>query len=246
MTAHEIHALSGAYAVDALDDAERARFEEHLAACATCQEEVASLQEATALLAEDSATTPPPALRASVLAEIKNVRPLPPVGGAEPVADLASRRRRPRWAGLVAAAAAAAVFVGGGAVVWQQVNDSDRTQEAISPVDEVLRARDVQHVSIDFPGGASATVFKSAAENKAVLVTEKMPAAPSGRVYQLWFQKDGRMVSAGVMPAGSDQSVLLEGDLAGAEGAGITVEPKGGSTAPTSAPIAVFDFEQAT
>ena len=30
----EIHALSGAYAVDALDDIERAQFERHLATCA--------------------------------------------------------------------------------------------------------------------------------------------------------------------------------------------------------------------
>jgi len=39
MSTHEIHALSGAYAVDALDPEERARFEEHLAACAECQAE---------------------------------------------------------------------------------------------------------------------------------------------------------------------------------------------------------------
>ena len=38
MTAHEIHALAGAYAVDALDDLERVRFEAHLAVCAECKE----------------------------------------------------------------------------------------------------------------------------------------------------------------------------------------------------------------
>ena len=36
----DIHSLVGAYAVDALDDAERARFEQHLAACAECRAEV--------------------------------------------------------------------------------------------------------------------------------------------------------------------------------------------------------------
>ncbi len=40
----DVHALSGAYAVDALDDLERAHFERHLADCADCQAEVASLQ----------------------------------------------------------------------------------------------------------------------------------------------------------------------------------------------------------
>jgi anti-sigma factor RsiW len=37
----DIHALSGAYAVDAVDDIERASFERHLASCPTCRAEVA-------------------------------------------------------------------------------------------------------------------------------------------------------------------------------------------------------------
>ncbi|RYE73808.1 MAG: anti-sigma factor, partial [Myxococcales bacterium] len=62
MNDHDIHALSGAYAVDALDDLERARFERHLENCSVCRDEVGSLQETTAELAELSATTPPPML----------------------------------------------------------------------------------------------------------------------------------------------------------------------------------------
>ena len=58
-----LHALSGAYVVDALDDEERATFERHLPGCLDCQREVASLREATALLADDAALTPPPAMR---------------------------------------------------------------------------------------------------------------------------------------------------------------------------------------
>ncbi len=42
----DLHGLSGAYAVDALDDLERARFERHLAECEDCRAEVASLVEA--------------------------------------------------------------------------------------------------------------------------------------------------------------------------------------------------------
>ena len=61
----DIHALSGAYAVDALDELERVGFERHLAGCATCQAEVASLREATAAMADDAALAPPPELRAS-------------------------------------------------------------------------------------------------------------------------------------------------------------------------------------
>ena len=73
-----IHALSGAYAVDALDDDERAGFEAHLPGCRDCQVEVAELRRAAAELAHDVAEEPPAALRASVLGAIAQVRPLPP------------------------------------------------------------------------------------------------------------------------------------------------------------------------
>ena len=75
----DIHALSGAYAVDALDDAERARFERHLAGCSACQAEVDSLAAAASELSVLTEVPPPPSLRAKVLADIATVRPLPPL-----------------------------------------------------------------------------------------------------------------------------------------------------------------------
>jgi len=66
----DIHHLTGAYALDAVDDIERARFEQHLAECEDCRLEVASLREAAGLLSETTAVTPPPALRESVLAAV--------------------------------------------------------------------------------------------------------------------------------------------------------------------------------
>ena len=41
----DLHKLTGAYAVDALDDIERARFEQHLAACEDCRAEVVELAD---------------------------------------------------------------------------------------------------------------------------------------------------------------------------------------------------------
>ncbi|MFM6849723.1 MAG: zf-HC2 domain-containing protein, partial [Terrabacter sp.] len=71
----DVHALSGAYAFDAIDDIERARFERHLAGCSECQAEVASLRAAASEMAVLSEVAPPPSLRAKVLAEISTVRP---------------------------------------------------------------------------------------------------------------------------------------------------------------------------
>jgi anti-sigma factor RsiW len=57
------HAPAGAYALDALPGAERARFERHLASCPTCPDEVRGLTAAAAELGLAAAQTPPPALK---------------------------------------------------------------------------------------------------------------------------------------------------------------------------------------
>ena len=73
----DIHDLSSLYAVDALDPAERAAFESHLAGCPPCRAEVARYAETTAQLAAAVALDPPPALRTSVLDAIHGTLPLP-------------------------------------------------------------------------------------------------------------------------------------------------------------------------
>jgi anti-sigma-K factor RskA len=72
------HSLVGAYAVDALDDVEGAAFEAHLAECAMCRAELASLRAAAAALSSLAETPPPARVKDAVLREIRTVRPLPP------------------------------------------------------------------------------------------------------------------------------------------------------------------------
>ncbi|RNL79940.1 anti-sigma factor [Nocardioides marmorisolisilvae] len=238
MTAHEIHALSGAYAVDALDDLERARFEDHLAACAECRAEVASLQDAAASFSSMTTAAPSADLRAKILADIKTVRPLPPV-----VARLDSRRPR-RWANLVAAAAVLTVL-GGGVTVWQQNHST--SQAPISAVDQIRTAADVTAVTQDLGKGAKATLYRSASLGKAALVTSHLPAAPNGKTYQLWLQnRAGHMVNAGLLDGSGNRAVVLQGDASDATAAGITVEPAGGSQTPSLPVVAVIEFEKAT
>jgi Anti-sigma-K factor rskA/Putative zinc-finger len=64
------HALAGPYALDALDAAERARFERHLRRCATCPADVRGFAAVAASLGLAAATTPPPALKGRVLADV--------------------------------------------------------------------------------------------------------------------------------------------------------------------------------
>jgi anti-sigma-K factor RskA len=251
-----LHALSGAYVVDALDDDERAAFERHLPGCVDCQREVASLREATALLADDAAIAPPLALRDSVLAGIKTIRPLPPEKSGQPAADreetspaiakvLPLRPRRRRIATMVAAAAAVVAIVGG--AVYQPWQDENPPGQTVTATDRVMNAADVQKVSTSFKDGSSATVYRSRSEGRAVLLTQDMAAPPAGKAYEAWLQDEaGEMRPAGLMKGpNGNHKLLLEGDAAKATGVGITVEPDSGSKQPTTAPIALLELNKA-
>jgi anti-sigma-K factor RskA len=239
----DIHALSGAYAVDALDELERVGFERHLAGCDTCQAEVASLREATAAMVEDIAVAPPPELRAAVLDDISRVRPLPPVVAGPPGghrADGGTPSRR-RWFPALVAAVVLAI-VGVGAAVWQPWQNDEPGQTQLTATERVLADTGAQRVSHELPGGAKATIVRSTKEHRAVIVTENMPAPPDGKVYQLWLQTpEEDMVDAGLMPLEGD-TALLEGDADDALAVGLSLEPEGGSPQPTEV-IALFPLE---
>jgi anti-sigma factor RsiW len=270
----DIHALSGAYAVDAVDDAERTLFERHLAACAECQAEVAGFRATTEQLAELINATPPERLRDQVLHDISLVRPIPPevsrqaaeriegrsrgaaphaergtAGGATAtgVTSITSRVERRQASGTQRvnrwlAAAAAVVVLGGGTVAALHPWDR-QSQVQVSLADRVLQAPDAQRFVQTVASGGTATVVRSKSVGRAVLETDHFVEAPSGKVYQLWLQAPGgRMVSAGLLPTASDQTVVLDGDAASALGAGISVEPAGGSPQPTTSPVALIAF----
>ncbi|MEO8556179.1 MAG: anti-sigma factor [Actinomycetota bacterium] len=247
MNYDDIHGLSGAYAVDAVDDVERARFEAHMAGCSQCQAEVASLRAAATELTTLTLTSPPASLRAAVLGDISDVRPLPPLlapDEAPPaVTSLESKRseraeRAPLRQWLAGVAAAAVLATGG--LVWHPWS-SDTGTVQLTAMEQVLQAKDAQRF-VQKVGDATATVVRSTSLKKAVIVTAKMPAAPEGKVYELWLQQGESMIRAGLMPAGDANTVLLEGDAASASAVGITVEPAGGSETPTLPPVAVISF----
>lgn len=240
----EIHALSGAYAIDALDDDERALFDEHLATCAECRAEVASFRETAALMAETGLEAPPDSLRSGVLDGIKNIRPLPPETGqvappsAPPVAApvAVTERGRSHWLPAFLAAAAAVVLLATGVVAWHPWQHA-----TASLADQITHAPDAERITEQLPGQAGQlTLVRSASLGRAVMIGDHVPEPASGTTYQLWLQQPGAgMVSAGLMPD-SHQPTVLAGDAATATAAAITVEPATGSSHPTSKPVVVF------
>ncbi|GAA3525015.1 hypothetical protein AFL01nite_14270 [Aeromicrobium flavum] len=234
----DVHALSGAYALDAVTDIERQQFERHLTGCEICTEEVASLREAVSELSALTAEEPPPELRGSVLAAIGETRQLPPRVGS----PSRPARRTPRR--LLVAAAAAAVVVGGvGVGVTRPWQDETGSGQVVSLADRVLRADDAQRVTQEFEDGAKATVVRSPSLGRAVLVTSDMPPAPKGHSYVVWLQQGDDMVNAGSMARSPDQTVLLEGDASTASAAGVTVETDpDAEDATTDELVALFPF----
>ncbi|WP_097878181.1 anti-sigma factor domain-containing protein [Streptomyces sp. ms184] len=250
MSTAELHTLTGAYALHALPESEQQAFERHLEDCEACTQEVRELSATAARLGLAVAEAPPRELRERVLQEITTVRQETPAHGRRE--RTGGRGRTGRWYAYALAACVAAAAAFGGVAVWQNQVAQDARQEANQAqrqneqLAQVLSAPDAKTSSSELTGGARGTVVVSQSQNRAVFLASGMAPPPSGKVYQIWFNDEGTMRSAGLMdPKASDDAVLLNGPVDQASGMGITVEPAGGSAEPTSDPVALMDFPTA-
>lgn len=197
------------------------------AAQADAEEPVADVRSKPASIAE-SRTGP---------AESPTGPPATPAGPAE-------SRARARWFSrpmtIVAAAAAALVLFVGGIFVGSVLSghNSFEAQQAAS-LAQINAASDVQHATSPVQGGGTATLVWSGHEGKSALVTTGLPALPSDKTYELWYIRGNEATPAGTMvPSGSGATWrVLEGTMSAGDTVGVTVEPKGGSTKPTTQPI---------
>ena len=198
----DLHDLTAAYAVDALDADEAAAYERHLGQCEQCREQLAELNDTAGVLAFGTvAPAPPPRLRAAILeaaaAERSNVVPL--------------LRRRWVAGGLAVAAAAAACVVVGFVVA---------------------------HVESKKPHNVTASLVVDPSRT-ATLQVDGLEAAPQGKTYEAWvIHAGGKPRPAGLFSAGTGTtSVRLRQPVPTNSIVAVTVEPVGGSPAPTSTPI---------
>ncbi|KJS61450.1 anti-sigma factor [Streptomyces rubellomurinus] len=234
------HTLTGAYATHALPEEERLAFEQHLAQCPACAQEVAEFEAALARLGAAESGRPPSGLKAAVMAGIGDVRQLPPLTGPAERRRGTSRPAR-QWPKL-ALAACLALATGLGAVAVQQHDQAQRARSQASSLREeqaavtsLLTAPDAR-TTTTASGPAVATVVWSADRGQAAFLASGMPALPQGRTYELWFNDSGTMRPAGLLPADHGQ-LLLTGNINGAVGVGVTQEPSGGSAHPTGQPL---------
>jgi anti-sigma-K factor RskA len=250
----EPHTLAGAYAMDALDGQDRARFERHVERCEECTREVAGLHEATARLAGAAAVRPPDALKELLLAETARTRQLPPAThGAPPATErrapaapgrparLRGWLRAPRLAVVlagVAVLAAVAVWAGGAVV-----RSSPPAPPAVShDVAAVLTAPDLAVLSGRVRTGGTATVMMSHRDRMLVFAAAGLRPLPGSQCYELWLMGPGADRPAGLLPMpkhGMTGPVVAAG-LQNGDRLGLTVEPAHGSRRPTSPMILVL------
>lgn len=253
-----LHALAGAYALDALDEgAERKRFARHLRRCPSCAEELRGFREVATVLAFAAAAEPPPELRMRVMAAMRDTRQLPPQAVPRwrfhgwlpriPASGWLPRLATATTAIAIAAVVVLSILLSG---TRQQLGSARAQGQAIAAV---LAAPDVTAVTGPVASGGVTTVVVSPGKGELVVSTSGLAALPAGKVYELWLigpyaTQQAAVRRAGLLPtaaAGLTAPVLASGLVAG-DKLGMTVEPAGGTSQPTTTPILLLSLPART
>ena len=241
MTGHEQFAEDIAlYAVDALDGDARERVEAHLSVCAECRRELRALRGATAMMLMTAPPqNPPGAARNKFLSALGE-----------------GTKVKKGWNPWLVHAFAVLVLAMVSAALWRQnvrlhkqlevARNELQQEQAQNP-----RAAELANVLSD-PGSVRVTLAAAGAKpqpqietilqrksGRLVLISSNLPAVPSQRAYQLWLlPEQGAPIPSGTFAPRADGRVIAQmpgvAEATRIKGLAITLEPAGGSPAPTS------------
>jgi len=226
---HERHKEDvGAYLLGALEPAEQAAFEGHMAGCFECRAEVERLRVAAEALPRSvEPFTPPPSLKKSLMAAVRED------------AEAASERRPLMqrlgldrlFSGMRPALAAgfAAVLLAVGVGVGTQLSGGDDGNRVVAGILDHSRVPNAT---------ATITIPKGDGGPSELRVTG-MPAPRPGQVYEIWLKR-GDQVQPGPLFAVDSQGEgvgAIPDDLEGVTTVLVTRERTGGATKPSEAPI---------
>lgn len=244
----ELGNLSGSYALNGLDAADLAEFETHLQQSQATRDEVTELTDTAVLLGLAVEPVQPSAgLKASIMDQL-DAHPQLPVAAASSAAfaSPAGRKAQARWftrpvTALAAVAAAIALFVGGG-VVTTSLAQNNFAQQQADQLAAINSADDAQRASVDLADGGTATLVWSNTLLSSALIVDGLAPLPADRTYELWYINDAGARPAGTFGVAGSGSTwrVLDGTMKAGDTVGVTVEPRGGSDAPTTDPVVVI------
>ena len=264
----EVSELAGLYVLDALEPAEREAVDAHLASCSLEHAEFAELGGVVPALATSvEPLAAPPQLKARVLAAVQReaaaaapgdvlVQPwmlVDPDPRAAPAAVTTGRRgwAPPAWSAWIPAVAAVLILAVVG--VWgfgaqSRADLAEQRAQVLAQAITAFAAPDSATAVLAGSGNlAEASGFAAfAADGTSYLVMVGLPSAPAGSDYQAWYIADGAPRSAGILTVGPDGYGIIvdRAPVAGTEVVAYTIEPRGGSTLPTTEPFAAGEVRR--
>jgi anti-sigma factor RsiW len=234
MTHEELKTLIASYVLGAVSPDEEREVRSHIMSCEDCMQEAESYSGAAAALALAVDEAPLPAgFEDAVLAKVEESRP---DGAAAPLTlPWWQRWSKPLLAGAAASVVACVVLAGAFFAARGQL---EQYEDAIPPLvhGEGMRLAGA--------GGAVARMVPTA--DGATLFATGLDGAPDRHTYQLWLMEcvdpedleTCDLESAGTFDVSGGIAVLETGSsLEGYNRAAVTVEPEGGSEAPTTLPV---------
>lgn len=256
----DLFELAAAYALGATTADETAAVEAALRTSPDLAAEVASFRDVVAELAQlgPDGATPAPAVRERLLSRVRREGRVASNDDAPIVVSPRARQRSapPRFV-LLAAAASLLLVVGLGAAtfaLFRRQRELDASRVALAAklehrettLNTLLHAekdlRVIHLKAVDTVKGPGIQFFWNEKEHSGVAHAFRLPPAPANHSYQLWAIVDGRATSVKVFNSDPDGHALVESltlppTSRGATAIYVTLEPDGGSTAPTTEPF---------
>ena len=142
----------------------------------------------------------------------------------------------PRLAAALAAASLVIVVALGvtQAMTRHQPGGAPTASAAIS---RVVTAPDARTETERTSAGGTVTVVVSADQQAAVVSSTGMRSLPSAQTYQLWVIGPHGARSAGLLSGAGRAGPVLASGVEPGDRIGITVEPAGGTSSPTTTPV---------
>jgi len=186
---------------------------------------------------EAAPVTPPPALKSKVFQRIGVPMPAAGRDARDVIREFTPPARPSPWQRLMPLALAASVLIAAGALYYAATLRRDVTE--LTKLVRIMQAPDLVRADLKGQATASGAIGRAMWSRTAgmVFTADRLPRLPEGRVYQLWTITGTAATSAGLLAPDANGSATLRIDVrAGAPAPnafGVTIEPAGGSPAPT-------------